>query len=157
MTLLDNRVDISRYAHSGDLASLEGVGGVSIIERRDPKEDIANGFDCIAWAFKDSPIMRSQWVLYRMHGALPACFLTVGVPEDGDLVEYQTPKNGLLRPMHIGIFKGPSGKVESKWGDAGHVFLHDLWAVPVEYGDCVNFYRPVPPRANRKVSKLELV
>jgi hypothetical protein len=141
MTPFDNRLDISRYVDSADLASLELVGGVSIVERRNPKEDIDNGFDCIAWVFKDSPVMRNQWVLYRRHGMFPPSFLSVDVPEDGDIVDYRIWKNNLLRPVHIGIFNKPTVQVSSKWSDAGHVFLHDLWAVPVEYGDYVSFFR----------------
>ena len=63
----------------------------------------------------------------------------------GDIVEYQIRKNGSLNPIHIGIFDRSRHRVESKWGDAGHVFLHDLWAVPAEYGDHVSFYRHVFP------------
>ena len=113
------------------------------MERRTPHEDISNGFDCIAWAFKDSLILRRQWVFCRRRDILPKAFRTVRIPRDGDLVEYQVLKKGLLIPTHIGVFCGSCGRVESKWGDAGHVFLHDLWAVPMEYGDRVKFYRHV--------------
>ncbi|EFK05656.1 conserved hypothetical protein [delta proteobacterium NaphS2] len=157
MMLFKKRLEISRCVDLGDVASLMKVLGVSLLEWRNLKEDMADGFDCIAWVFKNSPTTRNQWVLCRRSGALPEAFLSVEVPEHGDIVEYQIWKNGSLTPTHIGIFDESHHQVESKWGDAGHVFLHDLWAVPAEYGERVNFYRHVPPHPNRRIGNLGLI
>jgi hypothetical protein len=144
-TLFEKRLEISRCVDLGDIFSLGRVFGVSLLEWRNTEEDIADGFDCITWVFKNAPITRDQWARCRQYGVLPAGFLRVDVPAGGDIVEYQIRKNGSLNPIHIGIFDRSRHRVESKWGDAGHVFLHDLWAVPAEYGDHVSFYRHVFP------------
>ena len=151
MMLFEKRLEISRCVHLGDIASLRRVLGISLLEWRNAKADTADKFDCIAWVFKNSPITPNQWALCRRYGVLPAGFLSMDAPEHGDIVEYQIRKNGSLNPTHIGIFDESHHQVESKWGDAGHVFLHDLWAVPAEYGDRVNFYRHVSPHPNRRI------
>jgi hypothetical protein len=150
--LFQTRLEISRCVHLDDIASLRRVLGVSLLEWRNPKADMARKLDCIAWVFRNSPITPNQWALCRRRGALPAGLLSVDAPEHGDIVEYQIRKNGSLNPTHIGIFDESSHQVESKWGDAGHVFLHDLWAVPAEYGDRVSFYRLVSPHRGRRIS-----
>jgi hypothetical protein len=49
-------------------------------------------------------------------------------------------------PQHAGKLEGQ--KVISKWGaGATHVWQHDLWDVPVEYGEKARFFAALPEAA----------
>ena len=47
------------------------------------------------------------------------------------------------RPLHAG--KMDANSVISKWGGGGtHIWQHDLWDVPVQYGEEVRFFANLP-------------
>lgn len=62
---------------------------------------------------------------------------TIAVPSPGDLVLYRDTECF----THAGVVQPKS--IISKWGISGHVWIHDLWDVPVIYGDAMDFYRLV--------------
>jgi hypothetical protein len=45
-------------------------------------------------------------------------------------------------PKHAGRVSADRS-IRSKWGDGGRLFDHDLWDVPVIYGDHVRYYRAI--------------
>lgn len=61
--------------------------------------------------------------------------------KQGDMVFYF---NAEGRIRHAGVYLG-GGRVESKWGK-GHLFEHDLFAVPETYGVSVMYFRKIPYR-----------
>jgi hypothetical protein len=59
--------------------------------------------------------------------------------QPGDMVMYFNDEGRL---KHTGIYLGVN-RVESKWGK-GHLFEHDLFAVPESYGTTVKYFRKIP-------------
>jgi len=57
--------------------------------------------------------------------------------QDGDYIIYF--HNG--KPQHAGRIR--NNKVVSKWG-MYHLWEHDIWEIPVEYGDTVRFFNQIP-------------
>lgn len=57
----------------------------------------------------------------------------------GDMVFYFNDEGRL---KHAGIYLGRN-RIQSKWGK-GHLFEHDLFAVPESYGRTVKYFRKIP-------------
>jgi len=70
--------------------------------------------------------------LVRAGALIPICRRDL---DAGDLVLYGDPG----KPVHAARVLNAS-RMRSKWG-RGHLYDHDLWAVPGRYGHTVRFYR----------------
>jgi hypothetical protein len=61
-----------------------------------------------------------------------------GNAREGDIVIYM---DGVA-PKHGGKIAN-EGLIRSKWGDGGRLFDHDLWDVPLDYGEEVQYFRAI--------------
>ena len=77
---------------------------------------------------------------------LPYLFQEIDKPQEGDIVLYKNPGEGIV---HIGRYQ-KDGSVISKWNTDGPVLKHPLDLVPLSYGTTVIFQR-IPE------SKLEML
>jgi hypothetical protein len=105
-------------------------------------------YNCYTYAFRllDSPefvditerypflLANSSYVLYLIERNLTE--IEQNEVRDGDYIIYFL--NGV--PQHAGKIR--NYKVVSKWGTY-HLWEHDIWEVPIEYGDKMSFYRQI--------------
>jgi hypothetical protein len=125
------------------VAELEGI---DLWERRDCRQD--NEYRCAEYLV--GTLMNEPWFWGKARNA-PASlwtrpvkylggrgYVTVTVPQMGDVIAYGQAKNGSIEIQHWGMWV--SGEVISKFND-GHAFLHRPEMVPNEYGDRAVFFR----------------
>lgn len=128
------------------------LGGIAILERRNPSCDYRHGYSCFVYVF--GTVQREAWGNIRPWD-LPSDFgmrakefledkgyKIVDEPEDGDVIAYGCKINdGYTQELfirHFGVYR--SEPVVSKFGP-GPVFRHEIDAVPNDYGEEVIFFR----------------
>jgi hypothetical protein len=69
-------------------------------------------------------------------------YIKTGEVTEGDIVIYF---DDAQKPLHAGLSKG--GRIISKWGSGiTHVWGHEVFEVPSNYGEIITFYGPISPQ-----------
>lgn len=113
-------------------------------------EDRPNGEDCYGFALgaKDDTmnymelLLEKYTVSDREHAELVA--YTKIIPIETSVNRYGSTYTKVGEAMyHLGKLRA-DGKVESKWGPEGDVYIHRIEDVPPFYGDTLKFYKQKP-------------
>ena len=122
---------------------------VRLAQRRNPS---SHNYNCFMWAFglwdekgpadlvpdKHNIYPRSDFADYLVDYYLKE--IAEEETRTGDIVIYFKDGN----PVHAGIWD--SGLVVSKWGLYSHLWKHGVCELPIEYGEEIRFYRPLPEK-----------
>jgi len=90
--------------------------------------------DCAEFAFKDHMPRKLMMGEYNRWQEIFPGYTKTEKPEKGDLAVYIDDE-----PKHFGIYAG-KGKVISVYGNIPHIWRHELFDVPLSYGDEIKFY-----------------
>jgi hypothetical protein len=101
---------------------------------------------CYGFAFGVQPLSSASLTTLLQAGALRR---RRSRSRNGDVVLYFNDDGQL---QHAGVIIDAPGRIRSKWGQA-EVHEHDLWEVPLSYGNFAEAY--VPPSAMRILALLK--
>ena len=143
--LLDQVTNVMRLSRTLGLS----ISLARLAQRRVPS---SHDYNCFMWAFglwdkkrltDRVPDKHQVYPRSDFAGYLVDHYLEETSEKDtrtGDIVIYF--KDGA--PVHAGIWD--SGLVVSKWGLYSHLWKHGFCELPIEYGEEIRFYRPLPEK-----------